>query len=214
MSEVMDQETATEATPTANSGLDVVVETTTYSVYRKPAKEGGVAGEPGFGVYKTGNALAKQIEAGEIEEVLRVDVTTPYAQTIAGIQELVTDPDEVVTIFNNGATSKVTTRLRSYFTEKNDAGEFVHVGETTFDASEFLSEPMKRKTLTDTQKAVKVLKGVSPEALHQALRAMGIISTIIFLGLMTLIERRGATEYSSPLFYLIKVDDCGALEEW
>jgi len=166
--------TEVTATETSNSGLDTVLETTVYSVYKTPAKDGKEQ-EPGFGVWKEGNKLAKSIEAGEVEEVLRVSVTVPYAQTIAGISQLVKDEDEVVTIFNNGATSKVTTRLRSYFTEKNDAGEFVHVGETEFDASEFLSEPMKRKTLTDTQKAVKVLKNISPEALAEALKAMGVI---------------------------------------
>lgn len=154
------------------SGLDVVTETTTYSVYKTADST-----EAGFGVYKAGekpNKLAQQIASGEVEEILRVDVTVPYPQSIAGIKELVKDEDEIVTIFNNGATSKVTTRLRSYFTEKNDAGEFVHTDEKTFDASEFLSEPMKRKTLTDTQKAVKVLKGITPEALAEALKAMGI----------------------------------------
>lgn len=159
----------------SDSPLDTVTETTTYSVYKTPVKEGDKAAEPGFGVYKDGNKLAAQIAAGEVEEVLRVQVTVPYATTVAGISKLVKDEDEIVTIFNNGATSKVTTRLRSYFTEKNDAGEFVHVGESDFDASDFLSEPMKRKTLTDTQKAVKVLKNMPADALREALAQMGIV---------------------------------------
>ena len=163
-------------TPQADSGkgLDVVVETNTYAVFKTPGKD-GKPDTLGFGVLKEGNKLSKQVENAEVELILKSDVSIPYAQTVAGIKQVIPDDDEIVTVFNNGATSKVTTRIRSYFMEQNEAGDFVHADETAFDASEFLSEPMKRKTLTDSQKIVKALSGVSKADLAEALKAMGIL---------------------------------------
>lgn len=178
MSEVMDTtEVADAAAQTEGSGLDVVNETITYAITRSPAKEGSEKpGELGFSVLKEGNATDKAIAEGKIELLHKVDVTIPFANTLAGIQQLVPDEEELVTIFGKGAMSKVTTRVRAYFTEVNDAGELLHTDEPTYDATSDLSEPMKRRAMSDTQKAVKVLKGISAEALAEALKALGIIA--------------------------------------
>lgn len=158
-----------------SSGLDVVNETITYAVTRTPAKEDGKAGELGFSVYKEGNSTHKAVEEGKIELLHKVDVTIPVANTLAGIQSLVPDEEELVTIFGKGAMSKITTRVRAYFTETNDAGELLHTDEPSYDATPDLAEPMKRRAMSDTQKAVKVLKGISAEALAEALKSMGIL---------------------------------------
>ena len=163
-------------TPNAGSGLDVVVDENVYAVTRTPSKVDGQPAVIGFGILKEGNKLDKSIKAGEVELVLKKTVSVPYAASLAGIQKLIKDEDEMVTVFNNGATSKVTTRLRSYMTEQNEAGEFVHLDDgDTFDAADFLAEPMKRKTLTDAQKLFKAVSGASKEDLVAVLKEMGIL---------------------------------------
>lgn len=180
MTDVLDATVAPEtqdSTQTnASSGLDVVTDENVYAVTRTPSKVEGQPAVIGFGILKEGNKLDKSIKAGEVELVLKKTVTVPYAASLVGIQKLIKDEDEIVTVFNNGATSKVTTRLRSYMTEQNEAGEFVHLDDgDTFDASDFLAEPMKRKTLTDAQKLFKAVSAASKEDLIAVLREMNIL---------------------------------------
>ena len=178
-------ENETPESSTESSGLDVVTESYTYAIYRSPAKEGSdKPGELGWGLYKevksadgklTGNSLALEISEGKKELLQKVEVSIPMPHTFNGIKEVVPDEDEAILIFCKGAMSKVITRTRAYFLEVNEAGDLVHAEETSYDASEDLSEPMKRRALTDTQKAVKVLKGISPENLAEALKALGYV---------------------------------------
>lgn len=165
----------------SGAGLtDVVAENITYAVTKDKN------GRLGFAEYKDGNSTFIAINGGKnadgtdkepsLELLHKVDVSVPYIHSLAGISQVVSDEEEAVSIFNKGAQQKITTKLRSYFTEANETGDLLHTDETTFDATEFLAEPMKRRSMTDTQKAVKVLKGISAESLAEALRSMGIIS--------------------------------------
>lgn len=192
MSEVLDatevasNEIATEGASSTESGLDVITETTTYAVTRSQPKEGSdKPGELGFSVLKEGNSTWLGVNGDatknppvepKLELLQTIEVSYPVANSVKGIQSLITDEDEIVNIFNKGAMSKITTRVRSYFTEVDEAGSLVHLEETAYDATSDLAEPMKRRALSDTQKAVKVLKGISAEALAEALRSMGILS--------------------------------------
>lgn len=165
---------ANEATAQVSDGMDVVVETATYAVTREPSVD-GKPGKLGFSRLKEGNALSKSISAGELELLQQVEVSTPVASTIAGISQIVADEDEAVSIFNKGAAQKSLTRLYSYFTEVDSAtGELVHADETSFDASEFVSEPLKRRNLSELQRAVRDLRKLDPGVMAEALKAMGI----------------------------------------
>jgi hypothetical protein len=184
-SEVVDNTTPeTETIENAGSGLDVVNETYTLAVYKNASE---TETDPkkikyGFGEYKEGNALYKASnpdEKGATEHIkyeilLKVDVTVPVVHAFAGISQVVPDEEEAVAIFNKGLQQKMDTKLRSYFGEADENG-LVHANEVSFDASEFAAEPMKRRSMTETQKLFKILKGASSNDLKEVLQAMGIL---------------------------------------
>lgn len=178
--QVIDNQPTEAAAPaTEGNPLDVVSENVTYAVTKS------AAGVKGFAEYKEGNSTFIAVNGGKnpdgsdkeptLELLHKIDVSIPYVHSVAGISQLVTDEEEAVSIFNKGLAQKVTTKLRSYFTEEEN-GVLVHLDETTFDATEFASEPMKRRAMSDSAKLVKVLKGASQEDVLAALRAMGIIA--------------------------------------
>jgi hypothetical protein len=165
---------------TATEALEVITETTVYAVTKNESGKLGFSvlkesPDPSDTDQKAGNALAKSIASGKVELIQKIEVTAPIATTIAGFSKIIADEDEVVAIFNTGLDQRVTNKLRTYFLEQNEAGDFLHADVTTFDATEFAAEPLKRKSLSPEQKAVRDLKGYSAETLTAALKAMGIL---------------------------------------
>jgi hypothetical protein len=101
------------------------------------------------------------------------------AHSFDGIKEIMgSEEDEAVSIFNTGAFNKLKPQLRAKFTQQTEAGDLVNTDtEVSYeDATEIIGSPLKRRNLTDTQKAIRDLKGYSPETLAAALREMGMVS--------------------------------------
>jgi hypothetical protein len=160
----------------SSNGLDVVNDVIVYAITKDPNKSGKL----GFSEYKEGNAVYEAVNPKEgveptLELVQTINVSIPTIHTLAGISIAVPDEDEAISIFNKGAAQKLTTKLRAYFHETDEAGNLLHTDETSFDASQFLAEPMKRRSMSDLQKAIRDIKGITPAVFAEALKAMGII---------------------------------------
>jgi hypothetical protein len=177
-----------EATPDAQTQdtpqtdvLSVVNETVVFAVTRSTTKPDS---EPGFGVYKEGNALWKRsnpdekgdTSAVDTEIVFTVTADIPVAHSIAGLSQVVTDEEELVNLANNGIYDKVVAQLRSKYIQRKE-GEFIYGADTVSaeDVVEIASTPLKRRSISDSAKAVKVLSKLSQADLTAALKAMGLL---------------------------------------
>lgn len=182
---ITDQDQAQDAvtvstTPNTSDALGVSTETVVFAV-TKSLKNPAAA--LGFSEYKEGNALYKQVnpEEGkekETEILHQITVTYPVAHSLAGIQEIMgTEEDEAVNIFNTGAYNKLKSQVRAKFVAVNDAGDLTNTEPeiTADEAKDIIASPLKRRSLSDTQKAVRDLKGYSADTLMAALRELNMI---------------------------------------
>lgn len=168
--------------------LDIIDETMVLAVTKNLKKPDSALG---FGELKEGNALWKRSqpvinEAGEFitdhidtEIVHKVTVTFPVAHTYAGIQQIVPEEDEAVNLFSAGAYNKLMSQLRAYFTQVTEAGDLVHGEETVYtseQSAEVIATPLKRRSISESAKLVKLLQSSNSETLMKALRELGILS--------------------------------------
>jgi len=171
-------------TESAAVAMDVVEDSVVFAITKNINKPDA---EPGFGVYKEGYALYKRTNPSETgstehidtEIVAKVSVSYPVAHSAKGLSQIVDDEEELVNLANAGFYDKLVAALRAKYTQRDKDGNFINVesGEASVDAEEskeIIATPFKRRALSDTQKAVKVLKGMSQADLAAALRQMGI----------------------------------------
>lgn len=107
----------------------------------------------------------------EFTQTVRVD----KAGTVEGMAQIITDPDELVMVFNRGLQSKLNQKLNSKFRETNEDGTATFQStEDVFDPSELVNEATQRKNLSPIEKALKGLEksGVSAEAIAAAMAAL------------------------------------------
>jgi hypothetical protein len=107
----------------------------------------------------------------EFSQTVRVD----KAGSVEGMSQIVTDPEELVTIFNRGLNSKLNQKLNSLFKESNEDGSATFQStEDVFDPSELINEPTQRRSLSPIEKAIKGLEksGISADMLAQAIAAL------------------------------------------
>lgn len=111
--------------------------------------------------------LKKKLESGEWKEVARQTFKSYSAGSFEGIQELIKDEEEVVAMFNRGISVKQQNKARSILM----SDEFETV-DGSYDLREALAEPTQRRGLTDTEKAMRVLGKLSPDAVAQVIAAL------------------------------------------
>lgn len=153
--------------------LAVTTETVTYAVYRNITD-----GKLGAGILKEGNALWKSANGDNpTREILRtVQVTSPVVNSVAGLSEVVPDEDEAVLIINKGLDSKIDQQVRARIMATNEAGDFSYPEEEIplEQTTEMAATPLQRRSQTEGQKAVKILKSLSEDERIAVLRALGI----------------------------------------
>lgn len=107
----------------------------------------------------------------EFTQTVRVD----KAGTVEGMAQIVTDAEELVTVFNRGLQSKLNQKLNSLFKESNEDGTATFQStEEIYDPSELINEPTQRRSLSPVEKAIKGLEksGIPAEMLAQAIAAL------------------------------------------
>ena len=101
------------------------------------------------------DANLKQGFTLEFVQTVRVD----KAGTVEGMSQIITDKDELVTIFNRGLQSKLNQKLNSKFRENNEDGTAAfQATEEVYDPTELLNEATQRKSLSPIEKAFKGLE--------------------------------------------------------
>jgi hypothetical protein len=90
--------------------------------------------------------------------------------TIAGMQQLAISDEEKINIFRQGLVAKVGREITSALSEQDSDGNAVFQPvEGNFDARPFAATESGRRGLTDTEKALKTMKNLSPDVLAQVL---------------------------------------------
>ncbi|HEY1644825.1 MAG TPA: hypothetical protein VGF75_00380 [Candidatus Saccharimonadales bacterium] len=103
-------------------------------------------------------------------------VIVQRAGTVDGFAQIIPDEDERVNIFNRGLSQKLSQKLTAKLTETNDDGspEFVFA-EEVYNPSDLLNEETKRRNLSPSERAVKMLRmsGLSEAQISAMISAMG-----------------------------------------
>ena len=99
-------------------------------------------------------------------------VVKPVAGTLEGFASLITDVEEQLNIVNKGLASKFNQKIRTKLIEQNEDGSLVfQPTDSVYDATELVQEVTLRQTLSPTDKAMKLLSGMS-DADRAAILAM------------------------------------------
>lgn len=109
-------------------------------------------------------------EKGEIQ-FQQQSFSFDKAGTLAGITEVIKDPEEALAIFNAGLKVRFNTKVVSLLTGTDDEGnpDFQFV-EGNYDMRAAMNEPSQKRNLSPMDKATKTLTalpGVTPEKLAQ-----------------------------------------------
>lgn len=91
-------------------------------------------------------------------------VIAPRAGTIEGFAELITDKEEQLNIINKGLAAKFNQKIRTALIELDENGALAFQPvEPTYDATALVQEAALRTNMSPTDKAIKMLSGLSPE---------------------------------------------------
>jgi hypothetical protein len=103
-------------------------------------------------------------------------VVVQRAGTVDGFAQIIPDEDERVNIFNRGLSQKLSQKLTAKLTETNDDGSAgFPFAEEAYNPSELLNEETKRRNLTPSERAIKMLRmsGLSEAQITAMIAAMG-----------------------------------------
>lgn len=122
-------------------------------------------------------AVSADLESKGFIKQAEQTVIISVAGTPEGFEQLVSDPEERVNVFNRGVNQKYQQKLNALFSDTDDDGKPTHqYTEEAYDPSELLNEATSRRNLTPEDKAARDLKksGLSQEmiaAMLEVLRA-------------------------------------------
>jgi hypothetical protein len=148
--------TATVTPTDSASVVDIKTYNETYRVYVKAKEDGKIDPESvKFTTSGKENAAWEKLEKGGWQNVLEQTVKLYEAGTVAGISQLVEDPEEAVNVFNRGVAQKTGQKLKALLTEIKDDGTSLVFDPTVdaFDTLEMLGEATKRRNLSPVDKA-------------------------------------------------------------
>lgn len=136
-----------------------------------------VVKEPAY--YATGSeegqAVVQKLTAEKkFEGVFTVTTSLPLAKTLAGVQQICPDVEEMCANFNRGARQKAANRLKATLLETDADGNFTF-GEDkltngVYDQTDDIASPSRRKVLTEEEKLDRFLEQF-PEAIRNSMKA-------------------------------------------
>lgn len=155
--------------------LPVVQDNETYALLKGTAKAKDDKGN------ETDVEVFKVVSEGELEKWTEAGYTVVNkqtfiinkAQSMEGIHELCPNEVELVNIFNSGAKVKQQNKARQLLSSTGEDGqpdfEFQEGGH---DLREYIPEERQRRGLSETEKAMRFLAKLSPEAQAQVAAAL------------------------------------------
>ena len=161
---------------TTDVNLDIKPELITVAVYSDTVtgkdEKGNPTTEPILR-HTTSDKVIEKMEAANPEAFLFKQTIKAYkVGTISGFQELIPDADEQLNIINRGLAQKFNQKLTAVDELDKDGNPVFQPVEGTFDSIEWLQEPTQRRNLSDTEKAMRALKGLPPEVALKLLQQL------------------------------------------
>jgi hypothetical protein len=140
-------------------------------VFKAKTKEGKTLADP-LVRQKTadGKAWTSAEESGNT--VLAENILVFYTlETLAGFEELVPSEEQRLWLVNKGIASIQTAAAQKIQSELTEDGQFAYNGETV-DLREFINKAPERKKLSETQKVMRDITALSPDAQKQMIELL------------------------------------------
>jgi hypothetical protein len=143
---------------TATSGIDIKPYNETVRVYVQLLPTGKINPETIRGPVTSGkdNATWNKLDSDASYQLALEQTVKEYeVGTIAGLTQLIEDPEEAVNIINSGLTQKSNAKLKAEFTALNAEGTNLAFEPVTgaYDTIDMLNEARKRRNLSPIDKA-------------------------------------------------------------
>jgi hypothetical protein len=149
-----------------NATVGIKKEIVTFAVIVKLGADGKIKEVRHTSSEKNISVLEAPDYKGEETIAFKQPVVSSKLGSLDAFEELIPDADVRLDIINKGISAKFNQKIRTVLIEQADNGDLVFQPvEPSYDATPLLQEEAKRTTLSDTDKALKVLSGLDPDLL-------------------------------------------------